>query len=131
MKSVDDFNRNRATKDGLQYECKECSRARITRHYYAKKAALSSEEFRDWMHDKNLRKKYRLSLSQYQVLCEKQHYCCALCGRWKPLQVDHNHITGKVRGLLCIDCNTSLGKLSLDSVDATTLLLTYLQGSLT
>lgn len=53
----------------------------------------------------------------YQILLEKQGHSCAICKKHKddfntPLEVDHNHTTGAVRGLLCPNCNTGLGLLA-------------------
>jgi hypothetical protein len=70
-------------------------------------------------------KKYRLKsihnleIDKYNEMFLAQGGCCAICGRHettlaKPLSVDHNHITGKIRGLLCISCNTALGSLNAD-----------------
>jgi hypothetical protein len=67
----------------------------------------------------NLKKKYSITLAQYEVMQESQRGLCAICNRpetntyrGKPiaLSVDHCATTGKVRGLLCADCNTSIGK---------------------
>jgi hypothetical protein len=62
---------------------------------------------------------YGITLSQYNVMLENQKGLCALCGnpptgihssgRAHVLHVDHNHITNKVRGLLCTQCNRGLG----------------------
>lgn len=57
-------------------------------------------------------KVYSISLEDYNKMLEKQNGVCAICGK-KPkerLAVDHNHITGKVRGLLCIKCNLGISK---------------------
>ena len=46
-------------------------------------------------------------------LARSQGNCCAICGakpKGRRLAVDHDHKTGKVRGLLCMFCNTGLGK---------------------
>jgi|694.fasta_scaffold119457_6 hypothetical protein len=50
----------------------------------------------------------------YAVLCALQHNRCLICGRKprkRPLAVDHDHKTGKIRGLLCGTCNTGMGHL--------------------
>lgn len=61
----------------------------------------------------SLKKLYGLSLEQYDEMLANQNGVCALCYRSsKPrkwLDVDHNHSTGEVRGLLCMACNRSLG----------------------
>ena len=56
-----------------------------------------------------LRRKYQMSLREYEELCKKQDYKCAICLKENMLIVDHDHKTGKVRGLLCADCNKGLG----------------------
>ena len=53
--------------------------------------------------------KYKLSRSEYDALLSKQRGLCAICGSDGQLHVDHNHITGQVRGLLCRTCNLGLG----------------------
>lgn len=59
------------------------------------------------------------TFSQYQELLQKQSGMCAVChkpeqqrnrwGTFNSLAVDHDHQTGKVRGLLCAACNQGLG----------------------
>ena len=66
-----------------------------------------------------LKRRYGITLEYYNELLEKQDYVCAICGRTAAgnktsLFVDHCHKTGKVRGLLCLDCNTSLGRFNDD-----------------
>ncbi len=60
-----------------------------------------------------LRKRYGLTLEQYDALLERQGGGCALCGRQAAsgshLHVDHNHTTDAVRGILCVICNRALG----------------------
>src|SRR5258708_6577802 len=63
---------------------------------------------------KHIWNKYRIRLSDYEALLEKQGGTCAICPRSKPVgmkrfSVDHCHKTGRVRGLLCMPCNAGLG----------------------
>lgn len=58
----------------------------------------------------NLKRKYGINLEKYNQLLKKQNNCCAICDKHKDefkinLAVDHNHITGEIRGLLCSYCN--------------------------
>ncbi len=68
----------------------------------------------------NLKKKYDLTPEEYEAMLEKQGGVCAICkseersGNRVRLAVDHNHKTGKVRGLLCSGCNTALGQFNED-----------------
>jgi hypothetical protein len=66
-----------------------------------------------------LRKRvYGLSSEQYRGLLESQNGKCAICLKEsRKLCVDHDHITGRVRGLLCSLCNAYLGRIS-DSVES-------------
>lgn len=67
--------------------------------------------------DRFLRWKFNITLSQYEALLDQQNGVCAICGngeiqaRRKFLDVDHDHQTGLIRGLLCSPCNTALGLL--------------------
>lgn len=71
----------------------------------------------------SLKKKYGLTLAEYDAILALQNNVCAVCkqperkqirGETVRLAVDHCHVTGKVRGLLCRDCNCSLGFLKED-----------------
>lgn len=56
-------------------------------------------------------KKYGLTPEALETLKAKQQYRCAICGDEALLVVDHDHETGKIRGLLCRLCNTGIGAL--------------------
>lgn len=58
----------------------------------------------------NLKRKYGITLEQFEELLKKQNNCCAICLKHESdhktkFHVDHNHKTGEIRGLLCNFCN--------------------------
>jgi len=70
---------------------------------------------RDKWRDCRFRNAYGITLEQYNEIREAQSGRCAICKRHeselkRALHVDHDHATGKVRGLLCEDCNVALGR---------------------
>jgi len=79
---------------------------------------------------RQLRIKFNISIEEYNQLLDLQNYKCAICQDECPtgrqLAVDHNHRTGKVRGLLCMECNIGLGKFK-DSDDLLIKAISYLE----
>ncbi len=78
-----------------------------------------------------LKEKYDLSLEEYNQMLSDQGGCCKICNRHsslfkKALNVDHCHKTGKIRGLLCKDCNLLLGKVR-DDISVLEKAITYLK----
>jgi hypothetical protein len=74
------------------------------------------EEYRkDYKRNWSLLKKYKIDLKEFRRLSRDQGDCCKLCGRHRSVfkiefAVDHDHDTGKIRGLLCRECNVMLGR---------------------
>jgi len=70
---------------------------------------------REGRRSKKLFKKYGISQQEYEILLKKQDYRCKICGTETPggnhniFYVDHNHITGTIRGLLCTKYNSGIG----------------------
>lgn len=65
----------------------------------------------------HLKKTYGISLVEYERILISQGGACKICRRvpdGKHLAVDHDHATGRIRGLLCQQCNTVLGLLKED-----------------
>lgn len=58
-----------------------------------------------------LKYQYGISLDDYQKFFDDQNGACKICKKQflKPLHVDHNHVNGKIRGLLCGRCNKAIG----------------------
>jgi hypothetical protein len=143
-KLIDAFHKNAASPDGHANICKECMNAR--QRAYRKSAVFNSESAREKRHayyvankehiarkkvDRHkeaphlrrsmvLRKKFGISIEEYEAMLAEQNGVCAICkqperalnGYTKEvasMPVDHDHGTGKVRGLLCSHCNRALG----------------------
>lgn len=122
-KSLEDFHKDKKSKDGHCFYCKECNKSK-TRAYYAEldktaekqrgKQRSENGAYRDYQYQK----KYGISLEEYNDLLEKQGGKCAICGITREecndkraLPVDHDHETGHVRGILCHSCNRAIGLL--------------------
>lgn len=95
--------------------CPACQRRRL-REESPEFSKRMRERFRQW--------KYDISPAQYQYMLDQQRGVCAICAQPPdargPLNVDHNHNTGVIRGLLCIPCNRGIGFLR----DSSSLILT-------
>ena len=83
---------------------------------------------------KGLWESYKITLSEYQKMHDAQGGVCLICGNEQTgrgkknnqLAVDHNHKTGKIRGLLCTNCNTGIGNLR-DSIEMLQKAIKYLE----
>ena len=72
---------------------------------------------RRYFRNRHLIKKYGITQDQYEVLYKQQGGICAICGGMPDitrhgitrLAIDHDHATGKIRGLLCNNCNAGMG----------------------
>lgn len=73
-----------------------------------------------------LQGQYGLTHEQVRVMREAQGDGCAICGKNKRLQVDHDHETGRIRGLLCGPCNRALGRFG-DTIEGLMRAVAYLQ----
>lgn len=81
------------------------------------------------MRANHLKRKYNLSLEEYRAMVKKLKGRCPSCKRKIKLYVDHDHKTGKVRGLLCRKCNLSIGYIG-DDLKVLKRLVKYLENSL-
>lgn len=108
-----DFSLNASNKtDGRRSRCKLCTRT-DNFHYGQKYRSFSSR--REYM----LAYRFGLTVEQYEAMSAAQDHGCAICrrpesgrsntGSLRMMSVDHDHLTGKIRGLLCGRCNVRFG----------------------
>ena len=120
-------------RNGMRYSvCKSCGRRTCNRpspscsepkHQVAYSKARArhdkwyqKEDRREYMKKANLKGLYGISLDDFEALWAKQRGRCAIVSCRRPLElraggyaIDHNHTSGKVRGILCTPCNLALG----------------------
>lgn len=105
----------------LRAQCKRCTIERTAAAHRANPQRVIEWQKNNPERVKAHRRKYKYGITQeeYDELIQE----CAICGATKNLVVDHNHVTGEVRGLLCNNHNVGLGmfnddpKLLLRAVD--------------
>lgn len=103
--------------------CKECELAKQRAAYAAGKVWRG----RDYSYDKSLRRLYGITLAEYKVMAEAQGGRCAICGEQpERLRVDHNHVTGVIRELLCNHCNVAIAQ-ARENPDLLRAMIAYLE----
>jgi len=106
LKDTKDFYKNKKSSDGLTIWCKLCERKYKRNNYDPERDRANRIKY-----------SYGVSVKEIENMAISQHYKCAICKKQCPkllykgqLFIDHDHNTGKVRGLLCNDCNLFLGR---------------------
>lgn len=88
---------------------------RTCRPCIAEQAKAYRRRHRERINKAKTAKKFGLTIEQWDALYEEQGGRCTLCGNgrgnYHELSVDHDHDTGKIRGLLCGPCNMGIGQL--------------------
>ena len=127
-KPFTEFFRGRINKDGSQgygAKCKDCIREYQLELYHKlpvekkrqrKDPSVQSLDVNYFKRYK-LNRYYNITLEEYHKMYNDQNGKCYICEKeifGREVKVDHNHLTGKVRKLLCHNCNTSLGLLNED-----------------
>jgi hypothetical protein len=128
---VNKFCKRSQNNSGLCTRCKDCEKEYRDNHKEEIKAynAANREEqnlkkkiyFKtitenglSKARERNLKHLYNLNATKFIEMVTKQQNCCAICNKefkdYSSIAVDHDHFTGKVRGLLCRRCNTGLGQ---------------------
>ncbi len=99
--------------------CPGCSLPKALSDYYLKRTGhrekLCKTCYKDRTERARFPRMYGITLEDFQKMLESQGGVCAICGeletdiRKHKLSLDHCHVTGKVRGILCNRCNKLLG----------------------
>nr|WP_138958697.1 endonuclease VII domain-containing protein [Streptomyces sp. YIM 121038] len=108
VKPHSEWHRNANASDGLSSRCKACR-------------AIEDREA-------HLKSKYGLTEAQRDEMIAAQRGLCVICLKAPAEHVDHCHETGRVRGVLCFNCNTAIGLLAEDT-DAMSRAADYLEGN--
>nr|WSX52706.1 endonuclease VII domain-containing protein [Streptomyces sp. NBC_00974] len=104
-----EWHKNATASDGLGTRCKAC------------KAVQSRAG--------HLKRSYGMTEADRDEMIAAQGGVCLICKKRAAVHVDHCHTTGRVRGVLCFNCNTAIGKLG-DDPDAARRVVSYLEGNL-
>jgi len=90
-KTDENFHISKKSKYGFRRCCKECHK--------------------NIQRKSHLNRNYGITPEEYEGMLINQDYKCLICTEVKKLVVDHNHLSGEVRGLLCDTCNRGIGYL--------------------
>lgn len=114
-----EFHRNSRKNDLLRSDCKDCRNAYRRKYRQKNKPQFTkyenTEKFKNKSFEQKLKRQYGITIQDFNIMLNNQNGLCKLCNKpeihktKKKLSVDHCHITGKVRGLLCHRCNVFLG----------------------
>lgn len=132
-------------QQGVKRKCKKCGETKLVSQFYIKKCKANkhnrfnspckkcSDKNRidGYMKNYHIRRNFGLLPHQFKSMMESQDYKCAICGIHrdnynKEFAIDHCHNTGKIRGLLCTNCNTGIGMLQ-DNIEILNSAIKYLQ----
>jgi hypothetical protein len=106
VKHVTEFHRARSQSGGYASYCKSCRSARERKRWF--------------LH------RYGLTLEAVEALVAVQDGVCAICREAPPVHVDHDHVTGEVRGVVCFRCNSGIGQFG-DRADLMRKAIDYLE----
>lgn len=127
--------------NGLRYtikgQCKECLRSSTKNKY-----KTNPEYWQEWRYkniDKcksaDIKRKFGITLIDFESMITAQQGECLICGVefWslniRDVAIDHDHKTGKIRGILCRKCNTGIGMFN-DDLKVVKKAVAYLEGSI-
>jgi dCMP deaminase len=114
------FQRGRGLSEKEVPRCNKCATKREFK-LMADKKPWQKEYVRTYQRKRRLKHRYGLTLEDFDRMLDAQGGVCAICKKCDPkktksrefanLVVDHDHVTGETRGLLCHNCNRAIGQL--------------------
>ncbi|MFB7370888.1 endonuclease VII domain-containing protein [Streptomyces sp. NPDC056222] len=107
VKPHSEWHRNSTASDGLSTRCKACRKAQGRAGH--------------------LKRSYGITEAERDEMIASQMGICTICLAAPAVHVDHCHETGRVRGVLCFNCNSAIGKLG-DDPDTLRRAVSYLEG---
>ena len=118
-KLMPEFAINKKSIGGRKSICKVCSND-AQKALYKRRREEDPEAHTLKLRKQTLKKGYGLTLDDFDRMLQEHNHVCAVCGKPESfrenLTIDHCHTTGKIRGLLCTNCNSGIGKLGDTSV---------------
>ncbi len=149
LKDVSKFYKQKDGLYGVRGDCISCGNRNARQRWHRKKKEdpnfLINERKRLYLYEdtsekrrvKHLRKTFKMTLRDYEVLKESQKGVCAICKepetfidrkseKVRELCIDHNHSTGQIRELLCTRCNKGIGQFR-DSIETLQNCVDYLK----
>jgi hypothetical protein len=118
-KPLEDFPRHRNYPDGRFTYCKPCHNAR---------GKESKERLHGGSRHYHLKRRYGVGDADVAAMVRAQGGRCAICRREAAVHVDHDHVTGLVRGVLCFNCNGGLGQFK-DDINKLRRAIAYLESA--
>ena len=129
-KPLEEFPPNRKNKSGLNVKCRDCYNDYM-RNWYARNKQKHIARVKESKSHNSKRARlmslYGLTEEEFYSLKNKYDGMCWCCRERKATCVDHCHKTGRVRGILCMACNTAIGKLG-DDIEGLQKAIRYLSG---
>ncbi len=114
MKHNESSNKKRSDTIKAMYKNNRPTNMGFSKKYNTEEEAKLAQRVNN--RTRQLKCRYGLTIQDYDDMLNKQKGVCAICETDEAipntgyrLHVDHNHTTGKVRGLLCTKCNKALG----------------------
>ena len=124
-------NKEKINARNKAYREKNKEKIKAYREKNKEKIRAYTEKYKEKHYANQLKRLYGLELHEYNLMFTEQKGKCACCGSHqneltKKFAVDHDHDTGLIRGLLCSNCNTAIGRLG-DNIEGLMKALNYLE----